>query len=92
MNAREHEACKYMALQKDQLAINRLTNQTNSEMTDLGIFSADELTEMNLNNLSVEDLKKIVEDRSQKLCKFVTESSTIQAEIKKMLRIIQIKS
>ena len=89
----DSEFMEYQCLQrrKDIEASNRLITQSQAELDDLG-DTGDELTGINYQDLTVQELHKVTADQKHRLTCFMAEYLSIQSELRKIKKIIKIKT
>ena len=91
MNEEQLTEQKCLSRRKDIQAVDRIQVQTQTELDDLGDVGQ-ELTGIKYQDLTIPELEKIKADQKHRLTCFLSESFAIQSEIKKVNKIIRIKT
>ena len=91
MEDSEFTEYKCLERRKDIEASNRITAQSQNELDDLG-DTGEELTGINYQDLTVEELRQVVVDQKHRLLCFQGEYLAIQSQLRKVNKIIKIKT
>ena len=91
MEDSEFTEYKCLERRKDIEASNRIIAQCQSELDELG-DTGEELTGIRYQDLTLQELRKVVKDQKHRLTCFQGEYLAVQSQLRKVMKIIKIKS